>query len=400
MSQLAVLRAFVTYGYPDEFSVAAIHATLAVTFTSARQAMSSIESDDPARVWRCGGRDLPAREDMAPMPSTPATPTDDRRLDALLAERKALFDRFGGLPETTVQNSEWLYMLEQDTRHSLAIEGYFTSEEELEAVLAGRRSNVEVTNYFRAAQTLYDQALQYYRDHDLRLDLSLVRHIHSELFRNAALPRGQFRRGAIQILHARVRPPEFDVDGYLRAALTLALADLRAKPLLTAPARAHALFESIHPFPDGNGRAGRILLNYLAISTGYPPIIIKGVQAEERERYYAALEAADVGFHADFPPTITPEALDERLTQGNLAPLRGLLLEGLLPRLDRLIVLVAQERDGLMPLPELAERLRVREPALRKRIERGTLLTLKDKGRIYSHPALALNGRPKADPDG
>ncbi len=325
-------------------------------------------------------------------------PSDEARLDALLAERMALFARFGGLPEITVQNNEWLYMLEQDTRHSLAIEGYFTSEEEIEAALAGKRSNVEVTNYFRTAQTLYDQALQYDRDHDLRLDLSLVRHIHSELFRNTAARRGQFRLGGIQILRARVRPPEFDVEGYLRAALSLALAELRTLPILTALARAHALFESIHPFPDGNGRAGRILLNYLAISSGYPPIIIKGVQTEERERYYAALEAADVGFHAGFPAEITPEALGERLARGNIEPLRRLLLEGLAPRLDRLIVLAVQQREGLMTLPDLAERLGVREPALRKRIERGMLLTLKEKGRAYSHPALALHGRPTRDP--
>lgn len=150
---------------------------------------------------------------------------DDTHLDEMLAERKALFSRFGGLPETTVRNTEWLYMLEQDTRHSLAIEGHFTSEDTLEAVLAGRHLDLEITNYYRAAQTLYDQALQYYRDRDLRLDLSLVRHIHSELFRNMDERRGEFRKGSIQILRARVRPPEFDIESYLRAALPISTRD-------------------------------------------------------------------------------------------------------------------------------------------------------------------------------
>ncbi|HEY7849885.1 MAG TPA: hypothetical protein VIC27_07445, partial [Ktedonobacterales bacterium] len=132
-------------------------------------------------------------------------------------------------------------------------------------------------------------------------------------------------------------------------------------------------------------------------SSGYPPIIIKGVRADERARYYAALEAADIGFHEGFPQEITTETLTERLGRGDLAPLRSLLLDGLLPRLDRLIVLAVKEREGLMPLPELAARLGVREPALRKRIERGTLLTIKQGGRAYSHPVLALSGRPKPD---
>ncbi len=59
---------------------------------------------------------------------------------------------------------------------------------------------------------------------------------------------------------------------------------------------AHTLFESIHPFHDGNGRVGRILLNYLVVSNGYPPIVIKGMSSEDRQRYYAALEAGDKGF--------------------------------------------------------------------------------------------------------
>lgn len=55
-------------------------------------------------------------------------------------------------------NSEWLCMLEQDTRHSLTIEGYFATDEELKAVLQGGRSSLEITNYLRTAQTVYDQA--------------------------------------------------------------------------------------------------------------------------------------------------------------------------------------------------------------------------------------------------
>lgn len=309
-----------------------------------------------------------------------------RTLDA----RKALLERFGGLPETTVQNTEWLYMLEQDTRHSLAIEGYFASEDELEAVLQGRRSNREITNYFRTAQTLYDQGLQYYRDKALRLDLSLIRHIHSELFRESdERRRGQFRTGGVQILRAKVQPPEFDIESYLRVALDTMEAELGQEPSLAALARTHALFESIHPFHDGNGRAGRILLNYLALSKGYPPIVIKGVTADERERYYAALEAADVGFHSGFPEP-TAAALSQRLSMGAFEPLMLLLCEGVLPRLNRLTALALERHERLLSLPELAARLGVKESALRKRIERGTLLAVRRGKRVYSHPLLSL----------
>ena len=52
----------------------------------------------------------------------------------------------------------------------------------------------------------------------------------------------------------------------------------------------HAKFEKIHPFCDGNGRAGRFMLNYILIKDGYFPIIIRKTH---RNTYLKALEAAD-----------------------------------------------------------------------------------------------------------
>jgi Fic family protein len=306
-----------------------------------------------------------------------------------LAERKALLERLGGLPETTVQNMEWLYMLEEDTRQSLAIEGHFATEEELKAVLRGSKTDLAIANYFRTAETVYDQALQYYRDRTVSLSLPVVRHIHSELFRELDTRRGDFRKGRIRIQGAKVRPPEFEVEMYVRAALQITTDLLERLPILPALACAHALFESIHPFHDGNGRVGRILLNYLALSTGYPPIVIKGTHSEERSHYYAALEAADQGFHNGFPEP-TPQALRARLEDGNFESLGALLCDGLLPRLDRLIAIAFERREPLLELAAVAAQLNVREDALRQRIHRGRLIAVKRGKKLYSHPRLAL----------
>ncbi|MCL2463738.1 MAG: Fic family protein [Micrococcales bacterium] len=57
-------------------------------------------------------------------------------------------------------------------------------------------------------------------------------------------------------------------------------------PVYTAAAF-HALFENVHPFADGNGRTGRLALNYMLEKADYPPIAIS---AERRAQYLDALE--------------------------------------------------------------------------------------------------------------
>src|SRR5579859_6276110 len=301
--------------------------------------------------------------------------------DNLVVMRKNLLESLGGFSETTVQNAEWLYMLQEETRHSVSIEGYFATEQELKAILTGRKTAAEILNYYRTAQTLYDLAVQYAREEVLRLDMPLVWHVHSELFRALSERRGAFRRGGIQIQGAKVRPPEFDVDTYVRAWIQLSLGWLKSLPILAALARSHALFESIHPFEDGNGRAGRILLNWLAVIKGYTPIIIKGFTQEERDRYYHALEEADQGLQPGFPAP-QPAALQKRLERGDFARLEALLFEGLSASMDPLIAAALERQEPLMEFRSLAPVLNARESTLRQWVHRGKLIAIKRGNRL------------------
>uniref|UniRef100_UPI003FF0276A Fic family protein n=1 Tax=Candidatus Fimivicinus sp. TaxID=3056640 RepID=UPI003FF0276A len=68
------------------------------------------------------------------------------------------------------------------------------------------------------------------------------------------------------------------------------LEDVDNKNALVAAAYFHAKFENIHPFSDGNGRVGRLLMNYILLIHNHPPITI---YEEDRKDYYNALERFD-----------------------------------------------------------------------------------------------------------
>ena len=72
----------------------------------------------------------------------------------------------------------------------------------------------------------------------------------------------------------------------------------RYPPLLLA-ALVHNEFENIHPFQDGNGRVGRLLLNYVLLKHNYPPL---NIRLKDRERYYRVLQEYENA--GDIRPTI------------------------------------------------------------------------------------------------
>ena len=70
-----------------------------------------------------------------------------------------------------------------------------------------------------------------------------------------------------------------------------AVEDITQSPVEVA-AEFHYRFVCIHPFDDGNGRISRLVMNYLLIKNGYPPVIIK---TEDKKNYFFALHEADTG---------------------------------------------------------------------------------------------------------
>ncbi len=149
------------------------------------------------------------------------------------------------------------------------------------------------------------------------LNTDLVRAIHEILMRDASMPvgAGHYRTAQVWIGNGRIEdaifvpaPPE-RIDGCMRE---LESSMLQYEPredeqwqisVVAQIAIAHAQFETIHPFTDGNGRVGRLLMPLILAAEGYPPLYLSGRLLRYRRAYYDAL--ADVQIRADWAPWTT-----------------------------------------------------------------------------------------------
>jgi len=123
------------------------------------------------------------------------------------------------------------------------------------------------------------------------LSLRLIREFHSLVLNDDIENRGKFKQSNNEILGAGFETtPYYLVEEKLTELIDKYNSN-KVDSLVTKVSHFHADFEKIHPFIDGNGRTGRLLLNLELMKNGYPITVIRN---EEREEYYTALETAQV----------------------------------------------------------------------------------------------------------
>lgn len=115
----------------------------------------------------------------------------------------------------------------------------------------------------------------------------LIRDIHSLVLIDRPDDKGDYRRIPVRIAGAHQTPPEPYMIPRLMEQLIGWYGKARLHPIELA-AEFHLRFEGIHPFIDGNGRTGRLLMNLMLMQSGYPPIDVK---FQDRKRYYEAFDS-------------------------------------------------------------------------------------------------------------
>jgi len=177
-----------------------------------------------------------------------------------------------------------------DTWGTNAIEGNTLTWKEVESLLikdqsVGNRPLRDVLETLQHEST-FRGLLQ---RKDLPIKMQTVLELHESVFKRVKADAGQWRRVNVRITGSAHAPPRMEkvvreMEALLKEYDTR---DVQGAEVFGLGAWLHLGFESIHPFSDGNGRVGRLLLNLHFLKHNWPPV---HVLPPDREDYLSALE--------------------------------------------------------------------------------------------------------------
>jgi len=180
------------------------------------------------------------------------------------------------------------------TYHSNSIEGSALTESDTAAVifdnvaLPGRSlaEQLEAKNHQTALNYLFDHILK-----NEKIDENLILKLHGILMNGIRPDAGSYRNHGVRITGVNL-PTANHMSVRKLTGEVLARAAEKTADLVWLSAQVHAKFEQIHPFSDGNGRIGRLLMHAMLLKGNIAPAIIR---QEQKRLYYAYLYKAQTG---------------------------------------------------------------------------------------------------------
>lgn len=279
-----------------------------------------------------------------------------------------------------VSNAEWYSLFKDEIRNSIAIEGVFANRQDLIDVLENNKRTdkhkaASILGYFESASAMYEYAVNQYKEKEFSLRISDVKQIHTLLMRYEKDvgfyigELGEFRKTRAEVALSTFTPVS---EFYVRPAMELLIQWINYHfkkhiyDTVELAAMSHVWFETIHPYRDGNGRSGRILLSYILVGCGLINITIKGISKKDRDHYYDALEKADDAF----------ENLHRQIEKGKKFEIKDVDKLILLKNFDEIKAIIFDRlNDSVGRLKEIDVH----------HINKEAELTLSDLARIYNY---------------
>jgi Fic family protein len=206
-----------------------------------------------------------------------------------IIKKKAILDSLRPLTQGEVLRLREEFIL-QNTYNSNAIEGSTLTMGETALILEGvtidqkpLKEHLEAVGHKDAFLFILEQIKE-----KTTISEKLIKDIHSLVLMDRAIDKGVYRRVPITIGGSEHIPPQPYLIAPQMESLILQNEQLQEKDPIERVAIFHLLFEGIHPFIDGNGRTGRLLMNYDLLLSGYLPISVKFT---DRKRYYGCFES-------------------------------------------------------------------------------------------------------------
>ena len=249
------------------------------------------------------------------IPHDAAKPTDGRyktkeSLIPIIEEKLEELNKRRPLTEGELERLNEEFLTEY-TYNSNAIEGNTLTLRETDMVLRGLtidqkslKEHLEVIGHKEA----FDFVTELVKE-KCEINERVIKQIHYLVLADKKDDRGVYRRVPVRIMgaaHETAQP--YLIITKMEELLRNYLAS--EEHIVTKLARFHIEFEGIHPFIDGNGRTGRLLVNLELMKAGYPPIDIKFT---DRIAYYNAFDEYHVKHNLKAMESLFAKYINERL---------------------------------------------------------------------------------------
>jgi len=249
------------------------------------------------------------------IPVDAVKPTDGRYKSAeslldIIDRKKAELDTRRPLTEGEVARLTEEFVVEY-TYNSNAIEGNTLTLRETDMVLRGLTIDKKpLKDHMEAVG--HKEAFEYISGlvkDCMPMSESIIKQIHYLVLADKKEDRGVYRRVPVRIMGAQHEPVQPYLIAPMMEQLLIRYSE-STEPIIPRLARFHIEFEGIHPFIDGNGRTGRLLVNMELMKAGLPPIDIKFT---DRFAYYNAFDAFHGKHDLSVMEKLFAEYVNERL---------------------------------------------------------------------------------------